>query len=1317
MKTQRILLLFMLLCVFCCLIANERDYIFSKIDYQQGLSNSAVLCLFQDNTGLMWFGTYDGVNCYDGKTMEVYRSDFSESKTFSNNVISSIQQADSSCLWISTHLGINRFSTRSREVVCSYEFDSDYVLHSNEKGNTWVLGYDWIAYYNTYHRQFVQIKVPDVEMLNVDYRAFVTENGDLYMFPHGSGDYYQFSLSAFDRDTLKTQLSVSPTSFHPKPIEYIYYQNGVFCFYDSDKDLFVHDISRKSKIYIRNISAMVQKYGDIRGIVPFYEDIMIAFRTNGLMRLRTSRKYEEEVIDQNVRIFGIYNDSRQGVLWVGSDGQGALMYSKKHAIATNLKMSSLSPNISRQVRSVFTDKYGGLWIGTKGDGLLHIKDYRNSMQASKTDVYSATDKQKAVSYVKWNSEFQVYSMVQSRYMNGFWVGTGAAGLLYYSFDDNKLHKLSGNIKEPAIEVHSIYEASDSVLYIASSGAGFQKVSIERNGKDVSVNYQRRYHLFYEQREISLFYSMIPQGDSILWLGSRQKGLIRFDMRTEEYQIVSLNEMLHKSVDDVLSLCWHKNGQLYVGTTAGLVCLNFKGKKIEASYIGREQGLLNDMIHSILEDDNGFLWLGTNRGLIKFNPANNFSHAYYYSGGIQIGEFSDDAYYRCPYTGSLFFGGVDGLIYMDKKVATIPEYSPDILLRRLMIGRTAVKLGDYYTPDGKGLEMQGAKVSFSLSFIVPDYVSGDYVEYSYMLEGYDKNWSIFSSVDEASYSDVPAGDYVFKVRYKKDVFDTEYKTFSILVHIYPPWYRTTLAYIIYFLLGLALVVYVAYMIRKYFRHEKAMRKLLETERRNASLTTGNYKIRELLNNITLIYGACDQLRAENTSYEERCLKVEQIREAIMSLLFSFGQNNGHLNQLSPIRFSVSGRMSLLELSKEVLRTLDGQGVNISSIRLEISGNFSFQIYKNVMRCILYYSYLLLCKRNVSDTIVNATEENGKMLFSFVSSSDVIQELYRSLSGEKAANEEQATADANFLNQTMMRFIHSALNQQQCNLLYTHLEQEQKLVIAFDPVIDADREEGKKIVLLLEDRDEIVWLISELLSDDYVVHPVKSIQLAFEEMNKYTPALFLVDMLMYAEAENTFIQYVNKYRHLLSKTAFMPILTWKVDTYVQRQLILWADSCIVFPYDILFLKELVYKAIYGKQEAKQIYIEGLSGWLDSVVCTTTEQADFIKKFIQIVEHNLDREDLGSTFVAEQMAMSSRQFYRKFKEISGMPPSDLIKKYRIEKAARLLMDEELSIQDVISDVGISSRSYFYKEFTRRFGMTPKDYREQHKSDDISE
>ena len=82
-----------------------------------------------------------------------------------------------------------------------------------------------------------------------------------------------------------------------------------------------------------------------------------------------------------MRIYGIYNDSRQGVLWVGTDGQGAIMYSKKYSIATNLMLNSFSPNLTRQVRSIMTDKYGGLWFGTKGDGLLHVKNYRDGVHA------------------------------------------------------------------------------------------------------------------------------------------------------------------------------------------------------------------------------------------------------------------------------------------------------------------------------------------------------------------------------------------------------------------------------------------------------------------------------------------------------------------------------------------------------------------------------------------------------------------------------------------------------------------------------------------------------------------------------------------------------------------------------------------------------------------------------------------------------------------------------------------------------------------------------------------------------------------------
>ncbi|QIU94387.1 helix-turn-helix domain-containing protein [Bacteroides faecium] len=1316
MKT-RLVIFIVLIYSLAATAANERDtYFFSKVDYQQGLSNSAVLSLFQDNEGLMWFGTYDGVNCWDGKTMEVFRSDFSADKTLSNNVIHAISQADSSCLWISTHLGVNRFSQKTKQIIGSYDLPNDYSVHSNSSGNTWVLASNRIYYYNTNHQNFILGQTPALQD-DMSQRAFVTDDGALWLFPFHTGQIQNYSLNTFSADSLSVKLSVSTTNFHSKAIEDIFYQNGVFCFIDCDKDLYMYDISRKSKIYIRNLSSLVQKYGVIKGIVPFYEDIIIAFRANGLIRLRTSKKYEEEIINRNVRIYGLYREPRQGMLWIASDGQGAVIYAKKYSITTNLMLNRMSTGLSRQVRSVMTDKYGGLWFGTKGDGLLHLPDFRNTTvdKVSEAMVYSPEKKQKVSSYIKWDQEFHVYKLVQSRYMDGFWIGTGNLGLFYYSFEDDALRQVEYSSGEPVIEIHGIYEESDSVLYAVTAGVGFYKIILDKKPGSITVRQQKRYRFFHEQQEITTFYPMLADGDSILWLGSREKGLVRFDKRTEEYRVISLKEMLHKSVDDVLSLYRAHDGKMYVGTTSGLVCLTFHGKKIEATYIGREQGLLNDMIHGVLEDGNGLLWLGTNRGLIKYNPKNGASHDYYYTAGVQVGEFSDDAYYQCPYTGSLFFGGIDGLLYLDRKVAVAPEYYPDILLRRLWIGRREVSLGEYYADNGKSLQLNGTPISFSLSFAVPDYLTGEEVEYSFMLEGYDKQWTSFSSINEASYIEVPAGDYVFKVRYKKDVFDTEYKCFSIPVHILPPWYQSVWAYIFYILQLALFVGYLLHLLRKYILHERVLKRLLAAENNKEGEGSVSYN-RDLLNSFTLIYHACDQLRAENTSYEQHRKQVELIRETAMAALFRPETlHSEKLNQFYPTTFVLSARMCIQELSMEVLRTLKGQGVDVSLIQSSISENFTFPVYKNAVRCILYYCYQSICQQKLSSTgiTVNAKEEEGKMCMMLSAADGVLEKLRSQLIGDACPVSDKKDTDQAFGIQLMLCFVQSALEQLHVTVHYTNSDTGHScLELVFEPVeLTDEKTTEKKTILLLEDRDEMVWLITGLLSEEYSICPVKSVQTAFDEIRRSIPALFLVDMSMYTDAESTFLEYVGKNRSLLSKTAFVPMLTWKASSAIQRELILWSDSYIVLPYDILFLKEDIHRAIYGKREAKQIYLEELGELAQQIVCTTTEQVDFIRKLLQVIEQNLDQEGLGSTFIADRMAMSPRQFYRKFKEISSMSPTDLIKNYRLEKAAQLLREEELTIQDVISDVGISSRSYFYKEFARKFGVTPKDYREQGK------
>lgn len=1314
-NTMKIRLIFpfvlLIYSLVCQADGGKDSYIFRKVDYQQGLSNSAVLCLFQDNTGLMWFGTYDGVNCYDGRSMEVFRSDFSAPKALSNNVIHSIQQADNNCLWVSTHLGINRLSQDTRQVVGYYDFADDYYLHSNSKGNTWVVSHDGIYYYNTSCKRFMQVQNLKVSIEDMDKRAFVTDDGVLWIFPQHTGELLQVSQDAFDCDTLSIYSTVSSANFHAKPIEDVFYQNGVLCFVDSEYDLYVYDISRQSKIYIRNLSPLVQKYGTIAGIALFYEDIIIGFRTNGLVRLRTLQKYQEEVVDRNIRIYSIYRDPHQNVLWVASDGQGTIMYAKKYSIATNLILNQLSSNLSRQVRSVMTDNRGGLWFGTKGDGLLHIPDYRESVDASSVTVYSPGGKQNAASYIRWNEEFTVYKLVQSHYMDGFWIGSGDPGLFYYSFADQALHGVE-NLSAQPTEIHGIYEENDSVLYVVTAGSGFRKLILEKRAGGIRLKSQKSYHFFHGQREITMFYPMLAEGDSILWLGSREKGLVRFDKRTEEYKVISLKEMLQKSVDDVLSLYRTKEGLLYVGTTSGLVCLNFNGKQMEATYIGREQGLLNDMIHGILEDESGLLWLGTNRGLIKYNPINGSSHAYYYSAGVQIGEFSDDAYYMCPYTRELFFGGINGLLYLDKEMQTAPEFYPDILLRKLTIGRTQVLQGDYYTDDGKALQFKGTEISFTLSFVVPDFLSGEDIEYSYQLEGYDKDWTSFSSINEASYTGVSAGDYIFKVRYKRDVFDTEYRHFSIPVHILSPWYRSAPAYLIYFIFFLLLLGYVVYLLRKNFLQERMMKRLMGTESRGKSGTF--HTDRKVLEDFTLIYNYCDQLRAENLSYEQCLEKVSLIRETVMTALLNPATLHlEELKQFFPDRFIVSARMSIQGVSQEVLRTLEEQGIDHSSITSVIPEHLTFPVYKNALYSILYCCYLRIAETKATHGVmVDMSEQDGKMQLHFSSKDATVKTLYEYLSGETSSVVEK-DSDHAFCIHLLLGFVRSALERIHATLHYGNDESSNRLTIVFEPaVLTVVGEQGKKTVLLLEDRDEMTWLISNFLADEYVVHQVKSVQLAFEEIRRSAPALLLVDMTMYVDAESTFMEYVSRNRTLLSKTAFIPLLTWEVGSAIQKELILWSDSYIVLPYDILFLREVVHNAIYGKREAKQVYMEELGDLAGQIVCTTTEQADFIRKLLKVIEENLDKEELGSTLIADRMAMSSRQFYRKFKEISNTAPGDLIKSYRMEKAARLLLDEELSIQDVIMEVGISSRSYFYKEFTRRFGMTPKDYREQRKA-----
>ncbi len=1298
--------------------SGREDYIFSEVDHRQGLSHSSVICIYKDDSELMWFGTYDGVNCFDGTRMEIFRTDLSQpnSQMLDNNVIYGITKADGDNLWISTRLSVARFSRGERMVVANYGMAPDAALHSNSHGDTWLVDTDSLSFYNTRLARFEGLEKLGLHSSDPASRAFVTRDGELWLFPDSdAGDLYKISVDSFDREAGPAIPTVTRQRFHHKPVESLFHDDDTsFCFIDSDKNLYIYDVWRQTKVFIRNIESLLERYGPITGVVPFYEDFVIAFRTNGLVRLNATKAYDEEIIDRNLRIFCLRKDAEQGALWIGVDGRGAMMYAKRHTVATNLMMQRLSPNFTRQVRSIMTDRRGDLWVGTKGDGLIHIRDYAEGVNPDKCVVYYAESRQPMGTYVRENTEFQVFSLKQSDYMDGFWIGSGPSGIYYRMTDDTHLHRLILPPGPPIEEVHAFHEADDTTLYVAAARGGLHRLTLDRSGGTLRVKTRIQFRFFHRQQELSTFFSMMSDGDSVLWLGSREQGLVRFDTSSRSYDVYSLRELFGRPVDDVLCLARTSDGALLAGTTAGMVSLRFDGRRVvEARYVGREDGLLNDMIHGIREDADGFLWLSTNKGLIKYNPATVSSHTYYYSGGVQVGEFCDDAYYKCPYTGRLFFGGVDGLLYIDRSGSVDREYYPDILLRDVALGHEPAGLSAFR--DDGALRFRYTDEELSLKFAVPDYISGSRIEYSWMLEGHDKEWSRFGPSSEVVYRGLPVGNYRFKIRYRKDIFDTDFRNMVIPIYVLPLWYQTFAARMALVAVFAAMSFAAAMQFRRANRRRRLLGRLRRCEYADNVVpqSVAAVRDRESVAGLTAVYRICESLRSENLSADRQSRAVDRVREIVVSLLWPYGLSGRLSDRKFPpppaeLQFTVVGDAAIKEISDEAIALLAGRGIDLRGVEIAVPADLTFPLYKNAFR--LFFVYACLFAAGGKRLSVSASADDSRLTLVFRSSkSSVVRHLRDSLADGQAplplsAGRDTVTA---FEIRVLRNFVAQALESAAPGIVYD--EELSELRMSFSAACGEESEGERKIVLMLEDRDEMCWLVSELLSSGYAVRQVRSIRQAMEFMEHTRPAVFLVDMTMYADAGDAFMEFLDRNRTLPTRTVFVPLLTWKVPYSIRRRMVLHADAYAVLPYDIVYLREILHKAVCGRiAESRSAHIDGLSvDMADMFTCTTGEQVDFIRRMVAVIEENIDRENFSTSFIADSLAMSPRQFYRRFKEVSNCPPAMFVKNYRLEKAAALLVETDMPIKEVMDKIGITSRSYLYREFAAKYGTTPSEYR----------
>jgi len=839
--------------------------------------------------------------------------------------------------------------------------------------------------------------------------------------------------------------------------------------------------------------------------------------------------------------------------------------------------------------------------------------------------------------------------------------------------------------------------------------------------------------------------------SLLYLGSRGGyGLVCFNLLTKKYEFIPMNNAGNRAVGDVLCMCYSKDSTFYLGASSGMTQMKLhSGNPAEVRQYSRIDGIKNDMVHGILEDSDGCVWLSTNKGLTKYNPHNRFFHNYE-SPDLDVTEFSDDAYWKCPYTGKLFFGGINGVIWVDPQNDRQENYKPALHFFEMKMGHETHSLYDY-TDQKTGYVTIPPNIStFSISFVATDYIHGENYEYSYLLENYNTSWTELQKDNEVVFTKLPYGNYVLKVRYKNDVFDSDAKEYFLHIRVLPPWYRGSWAMIAYGLVLATICLGIVYWLRRRIVEKQAevARKIREEQKEKlyeAKLNFFANITHELCTPLTLINGVNDYIKISADRLADGKLEkyarilgenVTNLNELIQEILDIRKIEEVGFSHIQIKRVSVS---SLIRKQCEsFIPVAEQNGINFtfSDVDKPVYWNTDVPSLKKIIRNLVSNAFKYTEQKGTIDVSVRI--ENESLIIKVYNTGKGIAEadlktifdrfhILGDLDGNNYTQMTSRNGLGLFICHSMVQLLRGEINVESkegesvgfiVTLPYLEVEemdldeQADEEVPVVQPVVSAATAEttgniGNPVILVVDDNRDIVWLIKETLSSEYAVREAFNAEEALALMDQQTPDLIITDIMMPSMDGFALISRIKSDKF----TRHIPLIvvSAKVSESEQAEgLDLGADVYLTKPFSSVVLHSVVNRLMANKKELKDYYYSPESAYEQSGgQLIHQEDKEFMDSVTAIIKENLAQDTLRPELIADKLGMNTRALYRRFKKISPLTPSDFIKDYRMMHAARLLVTTNLSVQEIIYQVGISNKSYFYREFSAKYGVTPGEYR----------
>jgi len=779
-----------------------QPYYFRHYQVENGLSNNTAFCSVQDGNGFMWFGTKDGLNRFDGYAFKTYRHDPDQPGSLGNDLIYALHHDQQQTLWVGTNNGVYQYNPAKESFAMIKATKGMRIidLASDQQGNLWILSSFKIYLYQKHTRKiraFAHNAPFDASLVTVlkDGSVWIsTGKGTLEKYIPEKNNFQQFNINGKNAkaeygwvsriaETENGNLLVGTTNQGVKlfnPVTLI--SKNILKLNDDKTPIFVRDIKKTGphEFWIATESG-IYIYNDESGAI-----------------IHLKKQYNNDYSLSDNAVYTICID-REGGVWAGTYFGGVNYYSSHTSLFTKYFPQNGANSISgSDVREITKDGAGNLWIGTEDTGLnkLHVKTgiFKHFLPDGKPGSIA-------------------YSNIHGLLVDGdkLWIGTFEHGLDVLDLKTEKVIKHYqagvGNALRTNFIVTFCKTRSGEIL--VGTINGIYRYNRKRDDFDPIAGLP---FIFY--------YSVIEDSQGNIWAGSFNDGIFQFNLSKPGYVNYrhTPNDAKSLSHNSVNSIFEDSQKHIWVTTDGGGLC-RFDRQKHQFKRYGVKNGFPSNYLFRIEEDALNKFWISSTRGLIHFDPATGLSKTYSKANGLLSDQFNYSSAYQDE-SGQIYFGGVKGLVSFNPANLKSSTYAPPVFLTGFQINGSEMGPNVKDPLDNKSIvyadtvELNHNQSSFSIDFAALSYLSPEMTEYAYKMTGLYKNWEYLKTNRKVYFTKLAPGNYIFEVKALVEGSNSwSTKNTKLLIKIYPPFYFSPLAYLIYLMATGGIIFF---LVRSYHR---------------------------------------------------------------------------------------------------------------------------------------------------------------------------------------------------------------------------------------------------------------------------------------------------------------------------------------------------------------------------------------------------------------------------------------------------------------------------------------------------------------------